>query len=42
MISAIIFFAIYFAILTLMKERLVLEVEKQVIDKVLRRGAKHE
>lgn len=42
LISAILFFGIYFVILTLMKEKLVLELEKQVIGKVLNRGVKHE
>ena len=42
LISAILFFGIYFMILTLMKEKLVLELEKQVIGKVLNRGVKHE
>lgn len=41
-ISSFLFFGIYFIILTLMKEKLVLELEKQVLDKVINRGMKHE
>ena len=41
-ISSILFFGIYFIVLTLMKDKLVLELEKQVLGKVLNRGMKHE
>ena len=41
-ISSVLFFGIYFIVLTFMKEKLVLELEKQVLDKVLNRGMKHE
>ena len=41
-ISSVLFFGIYFIVLTFMKEKLVLELEKQILDKVLNRGMKHE
>lgn len=36
-ISAVVFFGVYFLILTIVKEPLVIEMEKQVFGKVLKR-----